>query len=134
MKKIKHQKKLSLFLIVIFLCAGLTCFKTEDANKDFKIDLKDAVLNAQKSHCESKTQMPDGKMEACILAMEVVAGIKYLSTSSGDSEDFTFMNLCFLISTAGEFQFFTSREEVSDSLSAFESIVSQPAVFPPIFS
>ena len=133
MKKYKHKKILAIFLVVVFLCTGLTCFITEDADKNSKIDLKDAVLNAQKNDYESHSQQARGTMETCISTMEVVAGIKHLSASSIDS-DVSFLNLCFMISLTDQKQFLTSSEMVSDASSFYLSFVPDPDIHPPIFS
>ncbi|MDA3898395.1 MAG: hypothetical protein PF482_19840 [Desulfobacteraceae bacterium] len=133
MKKLKHHKLLAAFLIVVFLCTGLTCFITEDADKNSRIDLKDAVLHAQKNHYESQSMNVNGAMEACISTLGVVAGIKYLSTASSDAEA-VFLNLCFLISLTDQNQFLAPSRMVPDASSFYSSFVPDPDTHPPIFS
>ena len=132
MKKLKFQKILSLFLIMTFLCAGLPCFIAEDADKDSKIDLKDAILNAQR--IDSTTQTHNETREVCVSAMQVVASMKHISTSSGESDDISFLNLCFLLSTTDLEQFLIPTGIISNSSIPYTSIISAPITDPPIFS
>ncbi|MFZ2806681.1 MAG: hypothetical protein WAZ60_09825 [Desulfosalsimonadaceae bacterium] len=128
MKRRKIQKVVSLLLILIFLGAGLPFFIAEDANKDNKIDLKDVILNAQHIKTGNET------VETCISAMQVVAHLKNISASSTQSDEFSFLNLYFLLSATDREQFLIPLAIISNSSIPYTSIISPPVVFPPILS
>lgn len=133
MKKYKLQKILSLLLIVTFLCAGLSFFTPEDANNDSKIDLKDAILTAQCVSSEDHIHN-QAAADVCVSVIKAIAHIKNISTPSNQSDKFSFLSFCFLLSALDQKQFFISLGTITTSVIPYMSITSSPDVFPPILS
>ncbi len=130
-----QQKIVSVLLIAVFLGAGMTCYIAEDADRNNRIDLRDAVLNVQKSQIKDHNQAnqpASTEIKTCISTMEAVAGIKNLSAASGDTDDAGFSTFCFLISAPDQEQFFSRCENVPEALILFTSIISPPVLFPPV--
>ncbi len=118
-----------IFLLIgsVFL-SGIPGFVSEDANGDRRIDLKDAVANAQRLDSGAFDQAEYN----CASTMQAVAGIKNISPGSFETDDFAFLSLCFMISITDFPHSWSCFEIISDSDIFFNSIEKSPPYLPPI--
>jgi hypothetical protein len=92
-----RSKKTNFLLICLligsFVLSGAPIFVSEDANQDRRIDLKDAVLHAQRVEAGSPGQSPN----TCINTLEALAGVKKIASGSLEMDDLGSAGFCFLL-------------------------------------
>jgi len=115
-------------LIGTFLVTGIPFFVSEDANCDNLIDLKDAVLNAQRIASDR-----DGNAEiTCESTMQAVAGVKDISPGSLETDDVAFADTVFLIPETDTVFAPLFAETILEITIIFNSIDILPLNNPPI--
>jgi len=81
---------LSAILIFAMLASGLPLFSPEDANRDSSVDLKDAILCVQDfARTADNPAAFTANFEKTVSALQVVAGLKTVITSAGDTKSLT---------------------------------------------
>jgi len=81
---------LSTILVFAILASGLPFFSPEDANRDSRVDIRDAVLCVQDFARTADTpEAFKANFENAVSALQVVAGLKTVITSAGDTKSLT---------------------------------------------
>jgi len=81
---------LSAILVFAMLASGLPLFSPEDANRDSRVDLEDAILCVQDfARTADNPAAFTANFEKTVSALQVVAGLKTVITSAGDAKSIT---------------------------------------------
>lgn len=127
----RSQKTISLLICLLigsFVLSGVPVFVSEDANQDRRIDLKDAVLHAQKM----ETDRMNHAEKTCLNTLQAVAGDKEIAPGSFETDELGFTDLCFLIPETGPVYSRILIQSIDDIVVLFKSSEWPPLCEPPI--
>ena len=133
MQTLRHI--LTIVLVFAILTAGLPLFSPEDANRDSRLDLKDAVLHVQDfaRTADNPAAFAAG-FEKAVSALQALAGLKTVikpadnakSTNTILSLDISYLTSSYNLSTT-----LNSYFQPTEKSFYYQSITSTPASRPP---
>ena len=133
MRTAKHI--LSIFLILAMLTAGLPYFRLEDASRNNRVDLEDAILLIKEF--ARTAEEPAGfksSAEKVFSALHVAAGLKTVIKKAGDETSSTSsisLEIPYLISSNAPVTLPDMISKLPAETLLFESIISGPSTPPP---
>ena len=133
MQTVRHI--LSITLVFAILASGLPIFSPEDANRDSRLDLKDAVLHVQDfARTADNPSAFMANFENAVSALQALAGLKTVikpadnakSTNTILSPDISYLTSSYNLSTT-----LNSYFQLTEESFYYQSITSTPASPPP---
>lgn len=126
---------LSITLVFAMLASGLPLFTPEDANRDSRIDIKDAILSVRGlAQTADNPATFTANFENAVSSLEVLAGLKTIISSAGDAKSTPASPSLvppYLISSF-DFSFIpVAYSKTAVQFFYYQSILSSPASPPP---
>lgn len=137
MKSLDFRHIAALIMIGLMLFSGVPFFVSEDANQDWEIDIRDAVIRLQMTdHKGSFDNARDTEknIAACENTMKVVAGLKEIASPTFETEKSLSSHFCFLISCVDIHPMFPNYVMIIEHPVSFSSFISSTPHQPPILS
>lgn len=126
---------LTAIIALTLLSTGLPVFSPEDANRDTRVDLEDAILQV-KAFSET-AERPDGfgyQVEKAISTLHAVAGVKMNIGTANDAKSKSSQssqNFVYLITTTDSAFAFEISSQVIEPSFIFKSHALEPQTPPP---
>jgi len=133
MQATKHI--ISALLIIMVFCSGLPLFDLEDTNRDTRVDLSDAVLDAMDlARTVDRPGAFASKIKRALSTLYMVAGLKTVIKQAGDKKPTATtpcLDLPYLISSTNFSLPSFNPSQLAEKTFLYESIMSTPILPPP---
>ena len=130
-----HKQILTSFLVLMILSSGLPVFSPEDANRDSRVNLKDAILNIRDfARTADDLEAFSSELGKAITTLKEVAGLKTSykpAKDSNTSNTQTNLNTPYLIPTYHLPAKLNICFKIPDESFCYKSIVLSPIPHPP---
>jgi hypothetical protein len=126
---------LSLTLVMVLLCSGFPLFDYEDANRDTRVDLEDAILHVRGFSAvadDPESFMPQA--ERAIATLRVLAGVKANIKPAGDAKSkpsLLSLELLYIPTTLDSTGYSEISSELAELKILYQSISFKPETPPP---
>ena len=126
---------LSVILVLLMLSSGLPLFNPEDANRDQKIGLDDAILQVKDfAGTAEETGSFAARVERMLSTLHVVAGLNTIMKPARDTQSTVAsfdLDLPYLVSFSDEFAPTDVPSSLCEKSVLYESVVFAPSPPPP---